>query len=56
MTTKVFEPTDVVPEVPRGLASRINETAKTIVFWTIMGVGFVFPLVGAAVGLFLYHH
>lgn len=36
---------------PASMARRVNETAKTVVYWTIMGLGTSVPLVGGLIGL-----
>lgn len=58
MTTHVIDPAESVLGIAPAastLAGRVNEVAKTVVFWSIMAVGFVFPLVGAVVAAVRHH-
>lgn len=54
MTTKVLEPAGaapVVPQVPASTYVRVDRTARTVVYWSLIGFGALIPFVGGFVGM-----
>lgn len=54
MTANVIEPVDLapaLPQVPVSTFARVDRTARTVVYWTLMAIGTVVPLGGGLYGL-----
>lgn len=54
MSTQVHEAAGgaaALSPLPASTVHRVNEAAKTVVYWTIMGLGTSVPLVGGLIGL-----